>query len=195
MSVRAYRDSDNDEIRAAVFIGGVRMASVPHTQKAMIGKYMPCEIRVNNIHMLQATFKSVKHNGRVMPSRVLSLDTTFMSTLRKKAPAAHLPALTTEVLDQIDTSAAYWEQDVDARDLGLVGLSVKQTAHIKLNEVCAEVVLTNAKGATKTVEIMAVPGKQFAIVDDAFGKRVSACILQLVHHELYRMVIERQQAN
>lgn len=235
ISIRKHRDSDNGELRAAVFVGNQRMGSVAKQHKGLIASYMPCEIRVNNVNDLQATYVD-KHGVRKEPA-FFALDTTFIGGIevKEEKPAKCqrssneyseymsydesysmpveepvmdevinldepvLPVFQQAVLANINTDADYWQVNVNPVNRGIVGIAVKQVGAIKVGEVCAEIVLTNNRGAKRMVTIKAVAGKQFAIAEGQLPADIEAYVLQIAHHELYRMYMARkameQQAN
>ena len=97
-----------------------------------------------------------------------------------------------DIMKYID-SAPYFQSEIDTQAINIIGVAVKQTGAIKQGEVCADVVLTNTRGQKKVVAINVIPGKQFGIVDrKGLPEDVQTYILQIAHHELYRMHIERQ---
>lgn len=106
-----------------------------------------------------------------------------------------LPTLQPEVMAKLTLDAEYWNTDIDPVARGIVGMTIKQTGAIVANQECAEVILTNSRGAKKTVTIQSVPGKRFALLEGKLPEDIEHYVLQIVHHELYRMYMVRREMN
>ncbi len=207
--ITVKRVNDEDEVRAAVFIGGERIASVGKEFKTMLIPYLPAVFEVRNADQLRPTYFA-KRAGKHVESSFFALDCLFIKTLQKKDKAVreaehedpqtsgfdttpmfveYLP----EIMERINTSADYWAHDVQPDALRIVAASVRQTGAVQVGQLCAEVHITDVLGRSLTVPIRAEEGKRFEVATDRTLKAdVRAFILQLAHYELCRMFMERQ---
>lgn len=195
IQVRVGRDDDNQEQRAAVYAGRIRIGSVSRNGKMMVAPYMGYALSIKNIDQLNPIYKY--ENGRAIEASFFALDA--MVVVEEEIMIADdsedmnfdFPVFDPEVVEQIE--APYFAYDINPIELKLGAIAVEQVGDIKKGQVCAEVTLTNRYGDQKMVEIEVVPGKRFGIIGDVkLPAIVRDYVLQVAHYELFAAHLQRQ---
>lgn len=148
----------------------------------------------------EAEEKPKRKRERINADEYMSYDEAYRAPRKQQEEpidieAPGIPKFKVEIMNRLNRNADYWSVKADPSKYGIVGVTVEQTDKVAVGNVCAKVTLINKRGESKSFEVCAVEGKQFALHNnEKMPAEMQAFILQMAHYELCRIHVERIRA-